>query len=177
MIKFALINLMANDDNNSLHETDDGNPDLNLKILQNNNKPHLKNEDDDRQKIVFKIQFNGNEGAELLRKIREQQTQVCFILSDEENESTDQKKFLAETHSIMLNNKTNISLLTKREIDIMNHLSKGLLYKEIAKDMGISIQTVKNHLKNIYPKLHVNNRSEAIVKYLNYPEKPVLITI
>lgn len=61
----------------------------------------------------------------------------------------------------------NTKQLTNREIEIMNLLSKGLLYKEIAKRKGISIQTVKSHLKHIYPKLHVNNRSEAILKYLH----------
>lgn len=56
--------------------------------------------------------------------------------------------------------------LTNREIEIMNLLSKGLLYKEIAKIMRISVQTVKSHLKHIYPKLKVNNRTEAILRYL-----------
>lgn len=60
----------------------------------------------------------------------------------------------------------NTKQLTNREIEIIDLLSKGLLYKEIAKRKGISIQTVKSHLKHIYPKLHVKNRSEAILKYL-----------
>jgi DNA-binding CsgD family transcriptional regulator len=63
----------------------------------------------------------------------------------------------------------NKTALTNRETDIMNKLSVGLLYKEIAKDLGISINTVKNHLKHIYSKLSVANRSEAIVKYLRMP--------
>lgn len=56
--------------------------------------------------------------------------------------------------------------LTRREEEILFFLSKGLLYKEIAKIMSISIQTVKSHLKHIYPKLQVSNRTEAILKYL-----------
>ncbi|GEM_PF-1220826 len=61
----------------------------------------------------------------------------------------------------------NTKQLTNREIEIIDLLSKGLLYKEIAKRKGISIQTVKSHLKHIYPKLRVKNRSEAILKYLH----------
>lgn len=57
--------------------------------------------------------------------------------------------------------------LTVREQEILALLSKGLLYKEIAKTMGISLQTVKSHLKHIYPKLKVTNRTEAILKYLD----------
>lgn len=67
------------------------------------------------------------------------------------------------------NKKTHIkteSNLTLREQEIMALLSKGLLYKEIAKSMGISIQTVKSHLKHIYPKLNASNRTEAILKFL-----------
>jgi len=63
-------------------------------------------------------------------------------------------------------NKENTTHLTKREVEIMNHLSKGLLYKEVAKKLGISAQTVKTHVKHIYSNLRVNNRTEAIIKFL-----------
>lgn len=56
--------------------------------------------------------------------------------------------------------------LTVREREILDLLSKGLLYKEIADSLGISFQTVNGHIKNIYEKLQVNSRSEAIAKYL-----------
>jgi NarL family two-component system response regulator LiaR len=55
--------------------------------------------------------------------------------------------------------------LTPRETEIMNLLSKGLLDKEMADRLGISLQTVKNHLKNIYHKQNVKNRLEAILWY------------
>lgn len=56
--------------------------------------------------------------------------------------------------------------LTKREFEILQLLSEGLLYKEIAKDLGITIGTVKQHVHKIYDKLQVNNKTEAINKYL-----------
>jgi len=67
----------------------------------------------------------------------------------------------------LLRNSNCETSLTRREVEIMNFLSRGLLYKEIAHGMGISIQTVKSHLKHIYPKLRVNNRTEATLKYLH----------
>ncbi|MFT3750982.1 MAG: response regulator transcription factor [Agriterribacter sp.] len=55
--------------------------------------------------------------------------------------------------------------LTTREEEVLNLLSKGLLYKEIANNLAISIETVRRHCFNIYEKLHVNNRTEALNRY------------
>lgn len=57
--------------------------------------------------------------------------------------------------------------LTKREEEILSLLSKGYKYKEIAESLFISKETVRSHLRNIYEKLHVRSRTEAVVKYLN----------
>ena len=54
--------------------------------------------------------------------------------------------------------------LSKREHEILVHLSKGLLYKEIAEQLRISTATVRQHIHKIYEKLHVQNRTEAINK-------------
>jgi DNA-binding NarL/FixJ family response regulator len=56
--------------------------------------------------------------------------------------------------------------LSKREQEILNLLAKGYRYKEIADTLSISFETVRTHLKNIYDKLHVHSRTEAVVKYL-----------
>jgi len=56
--------------------------------------------------------------------------------------------------------------LTPRETQILNLLVKGSLYKEIAWDLGIGVETVRTHLHKIYGKLHVRTRTEAVVKYL-----------
>ena len=61
-------------------------------------------------------------------------------------------------------------LLTPREIEIMTLLSKGLLNKEMADSLSLSLNTIKIHLKNIYQKLEVNNRLEAIIKYYKLDE-------
>lgn len=56
--------------------------------------------------------------------------------------------------------------LTNKEMEILSQLSKGLLNKEVAFELKISIGTVKKHIQNIYEKLHVNTRVEAVNKYL-----------
>ena len=56
--------------------------------------------------------------------------------------------------------------LTAREEEILDGLVKGALYKEIADQLSISLDTVRFHLRNIYRKLHVRTRTEAVVKYL-----------
>lgn len=61
---------------------------------------------------------------------------------------------------------SNLSL-TKSEIKTLEPLCDGKLYKEIAYDQQISINTVKKHLKNVYRKLGVTNRTNACNKYLN----------
>lgn len=58
--------------------------------------------------------------------------------------------------------------LTDREKEILELLSQGLLYKEIADKKFISIDTVKKHVGNIYRKLHVNNKVEAINKFNHF---------
>lgn len=60
--------------------------------------------------------------------------------------------------------KNEAALLTNREKEVLELLSKGLLYKEIADQLGISFGTVRQHLYKVYEKLHVQNKTEAINK-------------
>ncbi|MEO1261418.1 MAG: response regulator transcription factor [Bacteroidota bacterium] len=55
-------------------------------------------------------------------------------------------------------------MLTNRERQVLQLLSKGKLYKQIAADLHISLETVKSHCHNIYEKLHVTTKMEAINK-------------
>ncbi len=56
--------------------------------------------------------------------------------------------------------------LTHREREVMELLSKGCVDKEIAQAMGISVWTVHGHIKNIFERLHVRTRTEAVIRYL-----------
>jgi len=60
----------------------------------------------------------------------------------------------------------NHTSLSKKETEVLIALSKGYLYKEIAADQNITINTVKKHCKNIYKKLEVRNRTEATNLFL-----------
>lgn len=55
--------------------------------------------------------------------------------------------------------------LSKRETEILELLTQGLANKEIADRLGLSIETVRVHLRRIYDKLHVHSRTEAAMKY------------
>lgn len=56
--------------------------------------------------------------------------------------------------------------LTNREKEIVTCLTEGLSYKLIALDLGLSIDTVRFHLRNIYKKLQVKSKAEVIAKVL-----------
>jgi DNA-binding NarL/FixJ family response regulator len=58
-----------------------------------------------------------------------------------------------------------VGALSKREHDVLTLLAKGYLYKEIGDALGISMETVRVHLKHIYRKLHVHSRTEAAAKF------------
>jgi DNA-binding CsgD family transcriptional regulator len=49
---------------------------------------------------------------------------------------------------------------------VLDHLSKGYLYKEIAGIMQVSYSTVRTHIEHIYEKLHVQSRTQAVARYL-----------
>jgi two-component system, NarL family, response regulator LiaR len=61
---------------------------------------------------------------------------------------------------------TKFHILTEKEAVVLQLLVDGLLYKEIADSMGVTIDTIKKHTQNIYQKLQVRTRSEAIKLYL-----------
>ena len=53
--------------------------------------------------------------------------------------------------------------LTERELDVVRALARGQSNKEIAGDLGISEKTVRNHASNIYKKLHIFDRTQAVI--------------
>lgn len=66
-----------------------------------------------------------------------------------------------------------ISPLTSREVEIVNYMAQGYANKQIAAELNISEQTIKNHVTSILGKLDANARTEAVVKAI----KKGLITI
>ena len=62
-----------------------------------------------------------------------------------------------------------VRALTPREAEILDQLSKGYRSKEIGDALGISTLTVNTHIRNIYEKLHVRSRAEAVARFLGPP--------
>jgi len=54
--------------------------------------------------------------------------------------------------------------LSEREIEVLRLIAEGCKYKEIAERLVVSINTVRHHTRNLYGKLEVNNRTQAIGK-------------
>lgn len=61
---------------------------------------------------------------------------------------------------------TVVQQLSPRENEVLQLLAKGHIYKEVAAQLGISVETVRKHCYSLYEKLHVDNRMEAVNKYL-----------
>jgi DNA-binding NarL/FixJ family response regulator len=76
------------------------------------------------------------------------------------------RKVVAYFHGASRTSTSALDQLTPRELEILELLSTGCLYKQIGDRLGISFSTVRAHLRNIYEKLHVQSRTEATVKFL-----------
>jgi DNA-binding NarL/FixJ family response regulator len=59
--------------------------------------------------------------------------------------------------------------LSQREREVLELLARGYLYKEIAEQLKISVQTVNTYIRRIYEKLHVRSRAQAVAKYAHLP--------
>ena len=67
---------------------------------------------------------------------------------------------------------TETTKLSPREQQVLELLAKGFLYKEISDTLGISYDTVHNHIRHIYEKLHVRSRTQAVARYLDGARPP-----
>ncbi len=77
------------------------------------------------------------------------------------------RKVLQSFSKINPSKNSTLELLTERENQILQSLVKGMSYKMIADHSGLSIDTIRTHIKKIYKKLQVNSATEAIYKFTN----------
>ena len=62
---------------------------------------------------------------------------------------------------------SDMETLSKREEEVLGLLAKGFLYKEIGDTLGVSLNTVRTYIHRIYEKLHVQSRTQAVLKFLD----------
>ena len=74
---------------------------------------------------------------------------------------------LVQAFSQMGKSSKELENLSERENEILSLVAKGFRDKEVAEKFFISVETVRKHLRNIYQKLHVRSRTEAVLKFLN----------
>lgn len=67
-----------------------------------------------------------------------------------------------QAHAKPAGDTSGLMQLTARERDVLEALARGISYREAADSLGMSVNTLSHHVKNLYPKLAANSRSEAI---------------
>lgn len=120
----------------------------------------IHSEDD----LVFKAICNGARGYLLKSATEEEFLRAIF---DIHNGGSPMSFHIARKVMEFLQTKptiTEVDKLTQRELQIVELLSKGLRYKEIASSLSLSQETVRKHIHNIYRKLEVQSRTDAINK-------------
>ena len=115
---------------------------------------------------IFQALENGASGY-LLKKAT--QEQLIEAIKDVYNggspmSSEIARKVVERFHKPRVENETKTQL-TDREVELLDALSKGYRYKEIADKLFISTNTVRSHIRHIYEKLQVQSKVEAINKY------------
>ena len=125
--------------------------------------------------IVLNLHFEGIQIVDLLKYLRVNSlTEHIRTIDPVIENSTDALNVVkVESTVIWIDD---VTYLTWREFEIMERLSKGWLNKEIADDLGLEYNTVRNNLQRIYPKFKVGNRSEAILHYLKIRDKLKIIS-
>ncbi len=103
--------------------------------------------------------IKGTDHAELLNAIRELHEGGSPMSSDIA------RKVVQKLHFGQKASLKELYGITKREEEILTHLAKGLMYKEIADALFISEKTMRKHIYNIYEKMHVHSKVEAINKF------------
>ena len=117
--------------------------------------------DDDA--FVFKALKNGALGYLLKDSTGEQ---ILSALAELKNGGSPMSTYIARKviGSFQHKRSTEAELLSDRENEVLSFIAKGLIYKEIADKLYISSETVRKHVRNVYKKLHVQNKIEALNK-------------
>ena len=118
--------------------------------------------------LVFKALAAGASGYLLKRSSRSEIIDAIEQVRDGGAPMTGEiaRKVVESFHAPAPARQPAIEELTPSEEQVLGLLAKGYATKEIADQLSVSFHTVRFHLKNIYGKLHVRSRTEALLKYL-----------
>ncbi|MBI2996150.1 MAG: response regulator transcription factor [Candidatus Melainabacteria bacterium] len=97
-----------------------------------------------------------------MKQLKKEQLFLC-------GKTTLELRTILQTHKVeTLSNKDLLELLTARETEVLHSLTQGVNYKQIAKLLFISESTVKTHVNNIFTKLNVSDRTQAVLYALRH---------
>lgn len=121
----------------------------------------------DDEELVFPALEAGADGY-LLKRIKPEQLHQALldVVSGGAPMTSEIARRLVEYFRNRAHHRAQAVRLTAREEEILLLLTRGYANKEIAERIGISVDTVRSHLKHIYEKLHVRSRAEAVAKYM-----------
>lgn len=124
----------------------------------------------DQNTVAITLKFNSYNihGYDILKELFSEENELCILTVKNEKSMTVQEMYHKNEESFKDNPFPAKYSLTRQQRLIMEHLSKGLQYKEVAAELGISYHTVKNHISNIYNKMEVRNVCEAIDLFSQY---------
>jgi two-component system response regulator DegU len=129
------------------------------------------------QETMLRIYLSNNLNAWLLSE-RSERTMSLAIEAAEANQlfidfvlNQEIKTALSQNQSVFNSkeaNYANLELLTEREAEVLKYLCDGCNYKTVAKQLFISESTVKTHINNVFTKLQVNDRTQAVLYALKH---------
>lgn len=128
---------------------------------------------EDTDSILSMLQKSSERGVEseycnvLLAAITEREQYAAIINNDQP--PPPEKALTENNDEYRALNQGLIEILTPREMEVLDLINQGYRNKSIAESLSISNSTVKRHLQNIYQKLHVSSRTEAIACLHDHP--------
>jgi len=116
--------------------------------------------------MVFKSLAAGASGYLLKRADREELVSAIHQVINGGSPMTSHiARKVVQAFRVPTPNESDKQKLSPRELEVLELLSKGYLYKEISESLGLSYETVHNYIRRIYEKLRVRSRSQAVAKY------------